>query len=388
MPVPAHARAASTSSRPSPHDPQLRLEPSLAGAAEALDQDVRRLARLERPDEQEVRCPSAAGPSPSRRGASGTARTRDRLQPPLADQLAAHDLGVAQHARGAAREPARAGRAVPDALVAREVLRALLPGAVVDRQHERGRADRQRRRGRGPDDVAAAQQRVEPGPAGQPPRRRTAPARAARGGRGPSRAGRVATPRGQQHAVLVVRERRREGLEQGGRIVRHPACPAADQAAPVDPDPHASCPVTASPSTPAPPHAPSSAASSAGRASSPRGCPRSGPAPTRSSRRAPRLVHRAGHAWEQLVLPLRAARAAGAAVPRQPRAAGVPAQRRRDPRRRRAAPSRVVLAGLRGLAAARPPGPGPSRAARRDRIRVLARRARRTSSASPRSASA
>ena len=160
--------------------------------------------------------------------------------------------------------------------------------------------------------------------------------------------------------------------------MRHPARPAADQAAPVDPDPHASCPVTASPSTPAPPRAPSSAASSAGRASSPRGCPRCGPSAYEVLAPPPRLVHRAGHAWEQLVLPLRAARAAGAAVPGQPRAAGVPAQRRRDPRRRRAAPSRVVLAGLRGLAAARPPGPGPSRAARRDRIRVLARRARRT----------
>ena len=77
------------------------------------------------------------------------------------------------------------------------------------------------------------------------------------------------------------------------------------------------------------------------------------------------------------MLPLRAPRTPGAAVPRQPRAARAPAQRGRDPRRRRAAPSRVVLARLRGLAGADPAGPGPSRAARRDRIRVLAPRARR-----------
>ena len=90
----------------------------------------------------------------------------------------------------------------------------------------------------------------------------------------------------QQHAVLVLRIRRRQGLQERGRIVRDPACSAADQAAPVDPDPHARCPVTASPSTLAPPPARSSAGWSAGRASSPRGCRPSTPTATRSSRRA------------------------------------------------------------------------------------------------------
>ena len=80
---------------------------------------------------------------------------------------------------------------------------------------------------------------------------------------------------------------------------------------------------------------------------------RCGPAPTACCARRRALVHRAGHAWEQTALPLRAARAgARAAVPGQRRAAGVRAHRGRDPRRRRAAPSRLVLA------APTPPGSG------------------------------
>ena len=52
------------------------------------------------------------------------------------------------------------------------------------------------------------------------------------------------------------------------------------------------------------------------------------------------------------MLPLARRPRAGAALPGQPRAAGPPAQRDRHPRRRASAPSRVVLARLRGLAAA------------------------------------
>ena len=48
----------------------------------------------------------------------------------------------------------------------------------------------------------------------------------------------------------------------------------------------------------------------------------------------PRLVHRAGHAWEQLVLPLRAPARAAAAVPGQPRARRLAPHRARAPRRR------------------------------------------------------
>ena len=140
---------------------------------------------------------------------------------------------------------------------------------------------------------------------------------------------------------------------------------------------HARCPGR-SPSTPAPPRARSSAGSSAGRASSRRGC-RARPGAYRVLRPPPRLVHRAGHAWEQTALPVRAAqlRARALLCPANVAPLAHPRNGDRDPRRGRAAPSRLVLARLRRLAAADAAGPGPSRAARRDRIRVLARRARR-----------
>ena len=71
------------------------------------------------------------------------------------------------------------------------------------------------------------------------------------------------------------------------------------------------------------------------------------PAVPARSRRRRALSHRAGHAWEQFVLPVQSARARRAAVPGEPRAGGR-AQRRRDPpRRRAAAPSRLVLRPLR-----------------------------------------
>ena len=60
-------------------------------------------------------------------------------------------------------------------------------------------------------------------------------------------------------------------------------------------------------STPARPRGRSSAAWSAGRASWRAACPRCGPAATRAAAAAA-LAHRAGHAWEQLVLPVRARR--------------------------------------------------------------------------------
>ena len=284
VPEPPHPARLDVDAAVARHD-QLRLQPALARDPEARHQHVRALARLERADREEVGVRGGRGGArePARRQRRGPHAVR--LQAPLADQLAAHHLGVAEHARRPPREPPRAGRLVPGPLVAREVLRAHLPRAVVDGEDERGlRADRERRGRRGPHDVAVAEQRVEPRAAGrrrggeQHPRRQRVPHRL------DARRDRRLALR-QQHPVLVVRVRRGEGLQQGGRIVRHPARPAADQAAPVDPDLHASCPVIASPSTPAPPRAPSSAASNAGRASSPPACPRCGPTRTRSSRR-------------------------------------------------------------------------------------------------------
>ena len=344
-PEPPDARAPRAASRPSP---------AITSSASSPRARARRKPRRARPAPCAARGRRRTGSSGLRgRRRTATAAqprgerdrgTRAAAQPPLADSSSR--TASVSHSTRAAR---RASRARPrgrchSALVAREVLRARLPRAVVDGQDERRAAERQRRRRRRPDDVAAPpSSAVE---RGRPDHGRGAnSARAGSGWRTGDRrlAAPSRRPARQQHAVLVVRERRGEGLQQGGRIVRHPACPAADQAAPVDPDPHARCPVTASPSTPAPPPAPSSAAWSAGRASSRARLPALRPgayavlAPAAAARppRRPRLgAARAAAASRSR---------ARAAVPGQPRAARLPAQRRRDPRRRGAAPPRVVL---------------------------------------------
>ena len=279
-PEPPHPRPARV--EPAlPDDHELGREPARPGAEEGVDQEVRRLARLEGADEQERGARALRRREPPRGQRHGVDAVGG--QAPRADQVFAPHLGVGQHPRGSAGEAAGAGGGVPGALVGREVARPLLPRAVVDGEHERRVADRQWSGRGGPEDVGAGQEGGEARAAGH---RRGAEQRA--GGEGvadrhdPARDRR--SPARQQHAVLVVRERRGEGFEQGARIVRDPACPAADQAAPVDPDPHACCPVNASPSTPAPPRDLSSAGSSAGRASSRPGCRSS--ATTRSSRRA------------------------------------------------------------------------------------------------------
>ena len=105
----------------------------------------------------------------------------------------------------------------------------------------------------------------------------------------------------------------------------------------------------------------------------PCGCPRCGPTATSCSRPRPALAHRAGHAWEQLALPLAARRADAPLLPRQPRAARLAAQRGRDPRRRRARPARVVRPHLRRLAAPRAARARAPRAARAHRLAVRAR---------------
>ncbi len=297
----------------------------------AVGEEVRRLARLERADEEEVRrrrrrpwrrleraAPRAGpralapGPGPTRRAVRRAPPPRRTAPPPPAAPATA----------------AAPPRATP--LVAREVLgrtsherswtvstNGVAPGA-------------KRRRGGRPGDVDRPHQPVQPRP-NAPGANRTRDGQRMPDRDDPARHHR-APPR-QQHAVLVVRELRRQGLEQRGRIVRHPACPAADQAAPVDPDPHARCPVTASPSTPAPPPAPSSAGWSAGRASSPRACrPRPDRYEVARAAAAARPPRRPRVGAARAAAPRRPR--AGAAVPGQPRAARAPAQRDRDPRRR------------------------------------------------------
>ena len=211
-----------------------------------------------------------------RRGRTARAAPRGqraRIQAPARDEVRAHRSGVAQHALGAPGEPARARQPVPDPLVGREVARSQLPRAVVHGQHERDLvADRQRRRGRGPHDVAARQQLLEPrAPAG-----RRGAEQQARGQRGAHRrhaVGRPARAARQQDPPLVAGERGRQRRQQRARIVRDAARPAPGETAPVDADPHARCPAR-SPSTLAPPRAPSSAGSSAGRVSSRAACRR------------------------------------------------------------------------------------------------------------------
>ena len=70
------------------------------------------------------------------------------------------------------------------------------------------------------------------------------------------------------------------------------------------------------------------------------------------ARPPPALAHRAGHAWEQVVLPARARAGARALLcPANLAPLAAPAQRGRHPRRRGAARPGLVLARLRGLAA-------------------------------------
>ena len=115
---------------------------------------------------------------------------------------------------------------------------------------------------------------------------------------------------GHEGAPRVLGVRGGQGAQQAGRIVRHAA--AAGQVARVDPDDQ--CPARSGPSrgpsssTPARPRVPSWAGSSAGRARSSPGCRAWIPARYEVVRPPAALVHRAGHAWEQAVLPAIAAR--------------------------------------------------------------------------------
>ena len=151
VPEPAHPGRLDVDAAVARHD-QLRLEPALARDPEARHEHVRRLARLERADREEVGVRGGRGRrSASRRGASGTVRTRSGSRPH--SRISSPRTASVSHSTRAARRAsrARAGRRVPEPLVAREVLRAHLPRAVVDGEHERGRrADRQRRRARAP----------------------------------------------------------------------------------------------------------------------------------------------------------------------------------------------------------------------------------------------
>ena len=109
-----------------------------------------------------------------------------------------------------------------------------------------------------------------------------------------------------------------------------------------------------------------------------RGCPRCGPAATRSCGRRARSRTGPGTRGSRSVLPLRAAQRARALLCPANLAPLARAQRRRrDPRRRAAAPPGLVLGRLRGLAAPPAAADRPPRPARDHRVGVLARRAGR-----------
>ena len=177
----------------------------------------------------------------------------------------------------------------------------------MDGQDERGGADRQRRRGGGPDDVAA-----------RPAARRAAGAGHRRRAEQRPRRQRVADGHGaaRERAVRAAAAR---GTRRPGTPPPGPRAGRPYSAPPRAPRRRPGCARRPRPSRPLPGHRIAIDARAAARPELggverwarelARACPRCGPAATRSSRRRPRLVHRAGHAWEQLVLPLRAARA-------------------------------------------------------------------------------
>ena len=163
--------------------------------------------------------------------------------------------------------------------------------------------------GRGrPHDVAVAEQRVEPRAARQPPRRRTAPAPAARAG--PPRRPPGPSPRPSAAGP---------GTRRPGTPRRGPPAGRPYSAPPRAPRRRPGCARRPRPSRQLPGHRIAIDARAAAR-------PELGGVERWARELAtrlpalrpdayevltppPRLVHRAGHAWEQLVLPLRAARA-------------------------------------------------------------------------------
>ena len=96
------------------------------------------------------------------------------------------------------------------------------------------------------------------------------------------------------------------------------------------------------------------------------------------------FAHRAGHLWEQALLPATVPRAKVIYCPANLAPGRFPAQRRGDPRPGRAAPSRVVLAALRLLPAPHPAAAGAPRPARDRPVGVLAARDRRRPRPRPR----
>jgi hypothetical protein len=121
--------------------------------------DLEALARIAGADEEQVALWDGHGLAGGRRGGPAVDPGRDdrRLHAPRRAKLRRHRVGVGRHGGRGAREHPRARQPMPGALVGAEILRAALPGAVVDRQHV-GRAGRDGGRGGQPGDVDPAEQ--------------------------------------------------------------------------------------------------------------------------------------------------------------------------------------------------------------------------------------
>ena len=157
------------------HD-EVGVEAARDGAPVGLGEHRGRLAGLERAHREEVRPGGrrrrAAGPDPGRRARQARPGVDDvqagGVERPGRGHVVAHGRRDRRHGGGPRGRRPRAREAVEQALVARVVGGAVLPGAVMDGQDD-GDAGRHRdgRRGRHPHDVGAAGQAVQPGTAGE-----------------------------------------------------------------------------------------------------------------------------------------------------------------------------------------------------------------------------
>ena len=238
-----HPGPAGEGSRAAPgaRDDEVGVQSPGAGAGERAEQELGRLARLEGPDVEDVAAEAVrAARRRGRRHAWADDADARGVEAPALEQRRPRGRGVGDHGGGAACQGGRAGERVPGALVGGEVGWALLPREVVDGDDVRDVADRGRRRRRQPGhpDVAPGEPR-QPRPARDGGHAvHHAAGRARAHGRDVGRGEGVHGPAaGDDEAVLVVGESRRERPDQLARVAGDPAR-RARQRSRVDGDDH------------------------------------------------------------------------------------------------------------------------------------------------------
>ena len=217
------------------------------------NEHIGRLARLERPDEQDVAggeaVPLARGGDLGLRGqlgidAGGHDADAIGIEAPAVRGLVGDRPGQADHAPGARGQAVRAGDPVEQHLVAREIFGAPVPGEILDGEHQGNAArGRERRNGGHPDDVGALRERaVDAREAGQAGGRvRQAPKATAvadhiwaRRQLRPS----VNRPAAYQHRELVLREPVRKRSYEATCVPSHSSRRRVGEGAAIDADPH------------------------------------------------------------------------------------------------------------------------------------------------------